>query len=151
MKRDFSDIDLKDLACFVYEVLKKEGIEGILVRGACVSIYSKNKYQSFDLDFVTYDQLKHIEEVLKEFGFKRKGRCFSHDRCPYLLDFVNPPIAIGQEPIQSFETLTTPAGRLKLLTPTDCVKDRLAAYFHWNDEQNRPLLLLRIVKLMSKI
>ena len=22
---------------------------------------------------------------------------------------------------------------LKLLSPTDCVKDRLAAYYHWND------------------
>ncbi|MCM2321988.1 MAG: hypothetical protein NDJ90_01865 [Oligoflexia bacterium] len=28
-----------------------------------------------------------------------------------------------------------PQGTLKLLTPTDCVKDRLAAYFHWNDRQ----------------
>ncbi|MFK5938387.1 MAG: hypothetical protein QM497_08325, partial [Sulfurimonas sp.] len=24
---------------------------------------------------------------------------------------------------------------LRLLTPTDCVKDRLAAYYHWDDEQ----------------
>jgi len=23
-----------------------------------------------------------------------------------------------------------------LLSPTDCVKDRLAAYYHWNDEQS---------------
>ncbi len=26
-------------------------------------------------------------------------------------------------------------GSLKLLTPTDCVKDRLSAFFHWNDAQ----------------
>ena len=25
---------------------------------------------------------------------------------------------------------------LKLLSPTDCVKDRLAAYYHWNDRQS---------------
>jgi hypothetical protein len=25
---------------------------------------------------------------------------------------------------------------LRLLTPTDCVKDRLATYNHWNDEQS---------------
>lgn len=24
---------------------------------------------------------------------------------------------------------------MKLLSPTDCVKDRLAAYYHWNDRQ----------------
>jgi hypothetical protein len=53
----------------------------------------------------------------------------------FLIDFVNPPIAIGSEPIRYFETLKTPAGSLKLLTPTDCVKDRLSSFFHWNDEQ----------------
>ncbi len=26
-------------------------------------------------------------------------------------------------------------GRLSLLSPTDCVKDRLAAFYHWNDLQ----------------
>ena len=26
-------------------------------------------------------------------------------------------------------------GTLKLLSPTDCVKDRLAAFYHWNDRQ----------------
>ena len=26
-------------------------------------------------------------------------------------------------------------GVLNLLSPTDCVKDRLAAYYHWNDLQ----------------
>jgi hypothetical protein len=25
---------------------------------------------------------------------------------------------------------------LKLLSPTDCVKDRLAAFYHWNDRQS---------------
>ncbi len=24
---------------------------------------------------------------------------------------------------------------LRLLTPTDCIKDRLAAFYHWDDEQ----------------
>ncbi len=24
---------------------------------------------------------------------------------------------------------------MKLLSPTDCVKDRLAAFYHWNDRQ----------------
>jgi hypothetical protein len=32
-------------------------------------------------------------------------------------------------------TLDTAAGKLRLLSPTDCVKDRLAAYIHWNDRE----------------
>lgn len=26
-------------------------------------------------------------------------------------------------------------GVLKIISPTDCVKDRLAGYYHWNDQQ----------------
>lgn len=132
---DFSQITLKELACFIYEILKSNGIEAVLVGGACVSIYSHNRYQSYDLDFVTYEDLKVIEKSLSKLGFKRRGRSFTHSDCPYLIDFVNPPIAVGKEPINLFEMLKTPVGSLKLLTPTDCVKDRLSSFFYWNDEQ----------------
>lgn len=139
---NLTKLALKNLACFIYETLKKAGIDAVLVGGACVSIYSKNRYQSFDLDFVTYEELKSIEEVLKPLGFLRTGRCFIHPECPYLLDFVNPPIAIGNEAVTEFKTMKTSFGSLQLLTPTDCVKDRLAAFFHWNDAQSLEQALL---------
>ncbi len=139
---DFSTIELKELACFIYETLKANDIDAVLVGGACVSIYSYNCYQSYDLDFATYQDLKTIEKILKDFNFKRIGRCFSRIDCPYVIDFVNPPIAIGHESIRSFENLTTSIGSLQLLTPTDCVKDRLAAFFYWNDEQTFKQALL---------
>jgi hypothetical protein len=31
--------------------------------------------------------------------------------------------------------LKTSSGMLQLLSPTDCVKDRLASFFYWNDQQ----------------
>lgn len=132
---NFEKIDVKDLACLVCETLKKEGIQAVLVGGACVSIYSHNRYQSSDLDFATYEELKPIEKALTKLGFKRIGRQFSHDQCPFLIDFVNPPISVGHEAIHQFNTLKTQAGSLQLLSPTDCVKDRLASFFHWNDAQ----------------
>ena len=132
---DFSRITLPDLASLIFTVLKENGINAVLVGGACVSIYSENQYQSYDLDFVSYESIKTIEKPLSKLGFKRKGRYFSHERCPYLIDFVNPPIAVGQEPIKKFKTLKIKSGSLMLLTPEDCVKDRLAAFFHWDDMQ----------------
>ena len=70
---NFENIDVKDLACFIYETLKKAKIEVVLVGGACVSIYSKNRYQSSDLDFVAYEDLRLIEDVLKPIGFRGQG------------------------------------------------------------------------------
>ncbi len=62
---DFANTNLKDLACFVYGILKDNEINAILVGGACVSIYTQNRYQSYDLDFVTYEDLRIIEKVLR--------------------------------------------------------------------------------------
>lgn len=42
---DFSNSNIKELACQIYEILKNSGIDAVLVGGACVSIYSQNKYQ----------------------------------------------------------------------------------------------------------
>ena len=133
---DFSDVDLKSLAFIISEALKNSDIDAVLVGGACVSIYSENRYQSYDLDFVTYQELQNVEKALAPFGFRRQGRCFTHEQCPYMIDFVNPPIAVGNQPIHKFEELKTSNGSLRLLNPTDCVKDRLSAYFYWNDFQS---------------
>lgn len=42
---------------------------------------------------------------------------------------------IGDEQIISFAERKIKSKILRLLTPTDCVKDRLAAYIHWKDMQ----------------
>lgn len=133
---DLAKLDLKSLASFIYEVLHKNNIEAVLVGGACVSIYSHNQYQSYDLDFVVYESIKEIDSALKKFGFTRKGRCFYHKSTPFIIDFVNPPVAIASKPVNKFEVIKTRKGLLKLLTPIDCVKDRLSAYFFWNDFQS---------------
>lgn len=46
---DWANISLKDLAGYVSEQLRIKGIDTILVGGACVTIYSENRYQSYDL------------------------------------------------------------------------------------------------------
>lgn len=107
----------------------------VLVGGACVTIYSDNHYLSYDLDFVTFETSSKIKKALSELGFMPKGKYFSRTDCPYFIEFVSPPIAVGDELVNKFQILDTPFGKIELLTPTDCVKDRLASFFHWNDRQ----------------
>jgi hypothetical protein len=126
-----SKITLKKLAAIVSEKFIEHKLDCILVGGACVSIYSKNRYQSYDLDYVTYEDMRLIEKALSELGFNRKQRYFYHPDCPFFIEFVAPPVSIGSEPVNTYNYL----GEIKLLTPTDCVKDRLACYFFWDDRQ----------------
>jgi len=74
---------------------------------------------------------------LAEIGFEYdKMKYYKHPDCEYILEFLTPPIAIGNEQIDKFNTLSSPLGTVKILTPTDCVKDRLAVYIYWNDRQS---------------
>ena len=76
-----------------------------------------------------------MKEALSELGFELKGKHFSRPDCPYFIEFVTPPVALGKELVYRLKTLHTLFGQVKLLTPTDCINDRLASFFHWDDRQ----------------
>jgi hypothetical protein len=150
---DWRNIGIKELAAIVSGRLNEEGIDSILVGGACVSIYTKNKYLSSDLDFVSAASIKEISSALSDLGFERKSsRHFERKGCPFFIEFVPPPAAIGSEPIKGRNVIKTRGGSIFLLTPTDSVKDRLAAYYHWNDPQalEQALLLAKTQEINFK-
>ena len=134
---DWQKVSIEKLAAIISDHLKKNGIEVVLVGGACVSLYSKNKYTSYDIDLITDSPIKTIIPVLEQLGFKNiQSRLFENPQCKFLIDFPAPPVSIGDEPLSEFNYLKTRFGTICLLTPTDCVKDRLAAFFFWNDQQS---------------
>ncbi len=97
MAIDFSTIDAKQLAALVCANLAQNSVEAVLVGGACVTIYSENHYQSHDLDFATYNDLNKVGLILKKLGFDKRGKYFVRKDCPFFIDFVNTPIAVGEE------------------------------------------------------
>jgi hypothetical protein len=141
-KTDFSTVDLTTLAAIVCSTLEQHDIDAVLVGGACVAIYSQGEYASYDLDLVSYTPLSKIRKALQSIGFTEEGKYFVHRDCPFFLDFVSPPLAIGREQVTITSNLETPSGEIKLLTATDCVKDRLAAFYHWDDQQSLEQALL---------
>jgi hypothetical protein len=66
-----------------------------------------------------------------------KGRYFVHTDTDLFIEFPAPPLAIGNEPVTEVAEQRLSTGLLKLLTPTQRVMDRLAAFYHWNDPQAR--------------
>ena len=143
MKIDWGNIKLKEFAALISEKLRREGVETILVGGACVSMYTKNRYQSYDIDLVTHAPIKSIVPLMEELGFRREGsRHFTRKDCPFFVDFVAPPAALGSEPVAEKNEMKTKFGTIVMLTQTDSVKDRLAAYYHWNDPQSLEQALL---------
>ena len=132
---DFRNISIRDLAIFLCDHLANQGIDTVLSGGACVSIYTKNEFLSYDLDFVLLDLSckKKIKKILEKIGFQPEGRHFRHNGTPFIVEFLSPPLSVGKEPVNRIKIIEKQGQKLKLLSPTDCVKDRLAAFYYWND------------------
>ncbi len=126
-----------ELAACVCSHLESRGIRVVLSGGSCVAIYAPNRYSSMDLDFIDrlHTTRRQLKQALEEIGFSEQNRYFTHPETPYFLEFPSGPLAVGNEPVGEVEEIRLETGILKLLSPTDCVKDRLAAYYHWNDRQ----------------
>lgn len=128
---------LRELALLVGDCLRSDGIDAVLTGGGVVSIYTNNRYESYDLDFISFSPQEEISNSLLKIGFKKsEGRYYRHPRSDYYIEFPAPPLSIGNQPIERFNELQSEEGYLKLLTPTHCVMDRLAAYYYWNDRQS---------------
>lgn len=127
----------KQFAAAVVKQLNKHEISAALVGGACVSIYTNEKYQSRDLDFISPHSHESIANALSEIGFKKRGRYFIHPNSELYVEFPSGPIAIGEQvPVKPAGHLKVKDTIVKMLSPTQCVMDRLSAWFHWNDRRS---------------
>jgi hypothetical protein len=133
-----------EVGAWVCSHLQKRGIRVVLTGGACVSIFSDNAYLSNDLDFIEEIPAgpRKLRKVLKEIGFEREKRHYIHPDTLFFLEFPPGPLSIGEEHISQVIELEFDTGKLRLLSPTDCVKDRLAAFYHWDDRQSLHQALL---------
>ncbi|MBL6992257.1 MAG: hypothetical protein ISR65_20910 [Bacteriovoracaceae bacterium] len=136
MKINLKNCTEEELWKYVATHLKAKGIDTILVGGAVVSIYSEGIYKSGDLDFVLGSMFtKGLPEAMKGIGFIQHGRHYIHPECDHLfVEFPGSfPLGIGEDyPIQPDEK-EVHGNIIKILSPTDCVKDRLATYMYFKD------------------
>jgi hypothetical protein len=138
---EISRLSRAEMAAVVVETLAAAGIHVVLVGGSCVCVYTNERFASFDLDFIdlTYARRKAISAALAIIGFTPRGstRYFARKDSQWVLEFPSAPLAVGHELITESQVaeLATPAGTIKLLSPTDCVKDRLLNYYQYQDAQ----------------
>jgi len=138
--KNIKDMSMEELGAFVCSALEKEGIDTVLSGGGCVEIYSHGRYTSDDIDLIDRFNGGHrkIKRIMEKLGFKehKMKRYFVHSETSLFIEFPRGPLGVGDAPVKEIASRKSETGTLKLLTPTDCIKDRLAGYYHWDDEQN---------------
>lgn len=128
---------LADVAACVAAALRSAGIRAVLTGGACASLYSGGRYKSSDLDFIIQNALSdaQLDAAMASIGFKRVGNQYEHPATPFFVEFPAGPLGIGDDvhiqPVKCRIRGTV----VSALSATDSCRDRLAAFYHWNDRQ----------------
>jgi hypothetical protein len=126
-----------ELAAFVQSHLAVSGIALVLSGGPAVSYYVGKLYVSNDIDLIAEWGLKRgvLNKSMEEIGFTIVGKYYKHPEAIDVIEILPGPPSVGKEPIGEPLEIELPTGLLRVINPTDCVKDRLAAFFHWGDTE----------------
>lgn len=130
------DLAREELAALVCATLDRHGVRVVLSGGGAASIYAPNPYESMDLDFIAVGLSRKVDSAMHELGFaKQRQRHWTHPETRFWVEFPPGPVQVGDEVLHAFAERTTAFGTLRILTPTDCVLDRLAWFYYARDEQ----------------
>jgi hypothetical protein len=71
---------------------------------------------------------------MEEIGFREIARSFHHPQSKHIVEFPPGPLAIDDQPVRGVAKIKFATGTLIVISATDCVRDRLAAYYFWDDQ-----------------
>ncbi len=134
---DVRDMSQPELAAFVEDHLRKKGIDVVLSGGAAVALYTGDKYVSKDIDLIDVKVTREaiLKSAMEEIGFRLAGRSFEYPGTQLFVEFPPGPLAAGDELIKDVIEKKFRTGILKVISPTECIKDRLSWYYHMRDLQ----------------
>jgi len=128
---------LEDVCFAVASALHAVSIDAVLTGGSAATLYAPEVYTSLDADFVLLRETRAAElaQILAPLGYRPSATrgMFEHPKSKVTVDFPKGPLAVGRDYVHVTATLKRGGDELRILTPTDCVKDRLAHYFFWDD------------------
>jgi hypothetical protein len=125
---------LTDVAFEVCTALDRAGTTAVLTGGSAATFYAPHAYESDDLDFVVTLHGGGGELALRALGYQRQVDYYIHPASRFPLEFPPGPLMIGDDHIRQWNTVERPDAQLAhVLAPTDCCRDRLAAFLFWND------------------
>jgi hypothetical protein len=126
---------LSEVALAAGATLIRHGIDAVLTGGACAAVHSGGACVSTDVDFVIRGRprLDTLDRAMAELGFTRQSARYVHPLVPFSVEFPAGPLGIGSD--LDIAPVTLP-GPVLALSPTDSCRDRLAAFYHWNDRQS---------------
>jgi hypothetical protein len=128
---------LADVAIAVGDTLRRAGIRAVLTGGACAHLYSAGEYASIDADFILGESypIAELDRSMATLGFRRHRDRYVHPATRLFVELPAGPLGIGEDFAIRPVWKVRRKARALVLSATDSCRDRLAAFYHWNDRQ----------------
>lgn len=93
---------------------------------------------SVDVDFVLAESssAEALDKAMAPLGFNRHRDRYVHPDTAFYVEFPRGPLGIGEDLHIRPVWRSRRGARTLALSPTDACRDRLAAFYHWNDRQS---------------
>lgn len=133
-----AETSLIDVCFAVCTVLDATGVTAVLTGGSAAQYYAANQSESYDVDFMIVFEPGDAAglEALQYLGYHYANDAYHHSENAYTIEFPKGPFAIGDDLVQHWEAVKRDREVLYVLDRTDCVRDRLAAFYLWDDRQS---------------
>jgi hypothetical protein len=89
-----------------------------------------------DFILIGHARQSELDGAMASLGFTRRGDRYMHPRARFYVEFPRGPLAIGNDYAVRAVRRKTRYGQTLALSATDSCRDRLAAFYHWNDRQS---------------
>jgi hypothetical protein len=133
MFKDYSALDIEQLAARIDEKFKSYHIHSALVGDACLSIYTKDHITTNTLQYVILEKNhNHTKKALMEMNFHEEDGIYVNETTPFSIELLN-EIKISDVAVDHFQTHHFEEKTITLLSVEDLFKAKLLAYFLTQD------------------
>lgn len=134
---DYSGTSITELAGIIATHLSDKGNNVVLVGGLAVEIYTDNLYLTHDIDMVATNEKRAsgLHRVMAGIGFYKVGRDYENASTNITVECPSALLSVRNKLITTTTTIEVASKCIPILKVSDAVKDRLATYLHWRDNQ----------------
>ena len=118
------------LVAIITAALKEIDIRPIIVGGQAVEFYTAGGYSTMDVDLVTPANIKEIDPIIKDLGFKKEGKYWTYKQFDFALEIPGSDLAGDYDKVNEIEIEGLKA---YIIGIEDIIIDRLNRYKFWKE------------------
>lgn len=131
----FKNLKLKEAVQLISSHLASRGHNPVLIGEACAYLYFGTVMTPKTIEFsINNYSIDMVNAAMLGLGFIPTGEhSFVNEKYPVEVLLTPHPVSVGDDIVENYRILKTAKGSIKALTPTDCVRHRLAVFYRFGE------------------